>query len=119
MRVNAYGEIINYENTYKDIAENLKREQNVIIGWTDEGYTHLDILFSCRAYKQLGNDLQRGIRGNELFVSIIGLGAFGFDINANEKAPGYIAEKLNINGEPTVEKLGELINGVIKELIGG
>jgi len=48
MRVNAYGEIINYENTYKDIAE-----------------------------------------------------------------------KLNINGEPTVEKLGELINGVIKELIGG
>lgn len=118
MRVNAYGEIINYENTYKDIAEILK-EQSVIIGWNDDKYTHLDILFSCGAYKQSGNYLQRGLRGRELFVSIIGLGAFGFDINANEKAPGYIAEKLNINGEPTVEKLGELINGVIKELIGG
>ena len=119
MRADVYGDVINDEHTYKDIAENLKREQNVIIGWSDEKYTHLDILFSYRAYKQLGNYLQRGLRGNELFVSIIGLGAFGFDINTNQKAPGYIAEKLNLTGHPTVDKIGELINGVINELIGG
>lgn len=60
--------------------------------------------------------LQRGLRGNELYVSIIGSGAFGFDVNNNDKAGGYIAEKLNINGNPTVTKLAELINNIIKRL---
>ena len=116
MKQDIYGEIINDVKTYKDIANNLKDGSNVIIGWTDEEYTHLDILFSFRAYKDMKNYLQRGIRGNELFVSIIGLGSFGFDANANEKEPGYIAGKLNLTGKSTVEKFGELVNGIIKEL---
>ncbi len=116
MKADTYGEIINDENTYKDIADILKRGANVVIGWNDEQYTHLDILFSLRAYKEFGNYLQRGLRGNELFVSIISLGAFGFNVYNGEKTPGYIAEKLNLTGKPTVEKFGELVNGIIKEL---
>ena len=27
-----------------------------------------------------------------------------------------LAEKLNLTGKPTVEKFGELVNGIIKEL---
>ena len=61
--------------------------------------------------------LQRGLRGNELYVSIISLGVFGFDVKEQEIHKGYISEKLNIHGEPTVGKLAELINGIIKELI--
>jgi len=118
MKQDIYGEIINDVKTYKDIANNLKDGSNVIIGWTDEEYTHLDILFSFRAYKDMNNYLQRGIRGNELFVSIIGLGAFGFDVDNEKKAPGYIAEKLNLTGQPTVDKFGELINGIIQAIIG-
>lgn len=107
-----YGEIINGTETYDEIRKRLFKGENVIIGWTDEEYTHFDILFSLRAYKPQNNYLQRGLRGNELFVSIIGLGVFGFDVGS-QKSSGYIAEKLNIKGQPTIDKLGKLINGVL------
>lgn len=76
----------------------------------------MDILFTYNVYKEQGNYLQRGLRGNELFVSIISVGAFGFDINNSKKYPGYIGEKLNIRGTITREKLTDLINGIIGEL---
>ena len=115
MNVDNYGEIINGSYTYEGIATKLKEGESVIIGWTDEGYTHLDLLFNYKTYKE--GMLQRGLRGNELYVSIIGLGAFGFDVKDREIHEGYISEKLNIHGEPTISKLTELINEVIKELI--
>lgn len=116
MNKDKYGEIINGIDTYKDIAENLIHT-NVIIGWTDEECTHLDLLFNYKATREKGNYLQRGLRGNELFVSIISLGAFGFDVKDRKIHSGYISEKLNIHGEPTTTKLAELINGIMKELI--
>lgn len=110
-----YGEIINGYDTVKTIADKLKKGQAVIIGWTDEEYTHYDLVFNYNTYKE--GMLQRGLRGNELFVSVIGLGAFGFDVKERTENihSGYIAEKLNVSGE--ADKLGELINDVIKELI--
>lgn len=116
MNRDIYDEIINGENTYREIANRLKHGQSVIIGWTDERSTHLDILFTYHIYKEYRNYLQRGLRGNELFVSIISIGAFGFNVNNNQKYPEYIKEKLNLTGEPTCEKLADLINGIIKEL---
>lgn len=115
MNIDNYGEIINGSYTYKEIAIRLKERESVIIGWTDEEYTHLDLLFNYKTYKE--GMLQRGLRGNELFVSIISLGAFGFDVRDREIHSGYISEKLNIYGKPTITKLAELINGIIKELI--
>lgn len=115
MNKDEYGEITNGTYTYKEIANKLKEGQAVIIGWTDEKYTHLDLLFNYKLHKE--GMLQRGLRGNELYVSIISLGAFGFDVKDREIHEGYISEKLNIHGEPTVSKLAELINSVIKELI--
>ena len=115
MNKDEYGEIINGYDTVIEIAERLKDGQSVIIGWTDEKYTHLDLLFNYKTYKE--GMLQRGLRGNELYVSIIGWGAFGFDVIDREIHKDYIYEKLNIHGEPTVNELSELINGVIKELI--
>lgn len=115
MNIDDYGEIINGPYTYKGIANRLKEGESVIIGWTDEEYTHLDLLFNFKTYKE--GMLQRGLRGNELFVSIIGLSVFGFDVKDREIHEGYISTKLNIHGEPTVSKLAELINSVIKELI--
>ena len=115
MNINNYGEIINGAYSYKEVADRLNKGESVIIGWTDEKYTHLDLLFNYKTYKE--GLLQKGLRGNELFVSIISIGAFGFDVKNREIHKGYISEKLNIHGEPTVSKLGELINGIIKELI--
>ena len=115
MNIDDYGEITNGTYTYKEIANKLKEGQAVIIGWTDEKYTHLDLLFNYKSHKE--GMLQRGLRGNELYVSIISLGAFGFDVKDREIHEGYISQKLNIHGEPTVSKLAELINGIIRGLI--
>lgn len=115
MNKDEYNEIVNGYDTIKTIADKLKKGQAVIIGWTDEEYTHYDLLFTYNIYKE--GLLQGGLKGNELFVSVIGLGAFGFAVKDRIENihSSYIAEKLNLSGNP--DKLGELINDVIKELI--
>lgn len=114
MNFNKYGEVINGNETYKTIAENVWLEIPTLIGWTDEIYTHYDILFTSRVDKN--GCVQGGIERYDLFVSIMRIGAFGFKTD-DKKYPGYIAEKL-FNGrlDKSVEKVTELINGVIKEL---
>lgn len=109
-----YGEIINSEKTYEDIADILKTHGSVLIGWTDELYTHYDILFLYKA-QFYGTNIQGGIKSNDLFVTIMRKGAFGFKIDS-KKSSGYIAEKLNLSDNETAEKLAELINGVIERL---
>ena len=111
---NKYDEIINGEETYKVIAGNLMQGLNVFIGWTDNIYTHYDILFT---YKALGTGgYQRGLRYTDLFVSIMSIGSFGFKIDS-DKDVGYIAEKLfNGREDESVKAVTELINGIIKEM---
>ncbi len=109
-----YEEVINGKNTYRTIADFLLIKEPVIIGWTDEEYTHYDILFNlgCQKFGML----QRGLKQTDLYVSVMSIGSFGFKLDS-EKHPGYVAEKLfhgKLDG--SVEKLTELINGVINEL---
>ena len=110
-----YGEIINGELTYKTIAEKLKSKGSLLIGWCDEEYSHYDILFLYQT-DFAGTNIQGGIRQTDLFISIMRKGAFGFEINNQQKSPEYIAEKLHISGTHTSKKIAELINGVIKEM---
>ena len=52
MNKDNYGEIINGEETYKFIKEELcKNYYDVIIGWTDGELDHRDIYFSYRETK--------------------------------------------------------------------
>lgn len=113
-----YNEIINGEETYNEIADKLKQNIPVVIGWTDEDYSHFDILFVYKAYREPLNYLQRGFKSTDLFVSLLGWGSsYGFEID-REKDKGYISEKLNVHGE-TASKLTKLINEVIKRLREG
>lgn len=113
MDKDTYGEVINGENTYKEIAYLLKSGRSVIIGWTDEDYTHYDILFSLNVIKE--GTLQGGLRWNDLFVSIMRIGSFGFLIDS-KKDSGYIGEKLGLGDNITTNKLTDLINGIIERL---
>lgn len=108
-----FGEVINGEKTYKEIAYKIKHGYSVIIGWTDEEYTHFDILFTLNVVKE--GTLQGGLRWNDLFVSIMRKGAFGF-LTDSKKDSGYIGEKLGLGDNVTTEKLTELINGIIDNL---
>ena len=109
-----YGEIINGENTYKEIARVLKFVGTCLIGWTEELGGHYDILFVNKTIVY-GTNIQRGIKATDLFVSIMGKGAFGFKTES-KKYSDYIAEKLNLSDDETAEKLAVLINGVIERL---
>lgn len=116
MKVDEYGEVINGQATYDEIVANLVLGRSIMIGWTDEQMSHFDILFSFRAGRY-GSQIQGGLRPEtDLLVSIMRVGAFGFEVNASELHPGYVGEKLFMSGT-TCEKLTELINGVKKELI--
>lgn len=118
MNQDKYDEIINGEQTYKTIALKLKFGIPVLIGWTDEFGTHLDILFTNGAYKEKYNMNQMGLKADDIFVSVMGIGSFGFYRNDEDVSPDYIGEKLNLNGKnETTEKLAELINNIKKELI--
>ena len=108
MNNNNYGEIINGEETYKAIANRLLNNETVGIGWSDEEYTHFDIIFKLGLDCKVG-DFQRGIRRDYLFVGIIGHAFYGF-VPDTLKETGYITEKIGFRND----KLSELINGIIK-----
>ena len=112
MNIDIYGEIINGEDTYREIAKNLMKGESVGIGWTDEDSTHFDIIFTL-GIKKYGL-FQRGIKANDLFVSIIDWSSYGFRTD-DVKLGGYIQEKLRLsNYDITGEKVKELVNGVIE-----
>ena len=114
MNYNEYREVINGEETYKGIAQRLKKNKLVGIGWTDSECTHLDILFKL-GFDKFG-DFQRGIRANYLVVSIIDHTSYAFSPD-DIKLGTYIQEKLRFNNS-CGDKIAELINGIIKELWG-
>lgn len=118
-----YGAVINTPETYRAIADELRgigtvsgASIPVIIAWTDQAGTQLDILF-CYQPDQYGR-LQRGMSTNtDLFVAVSSFGMFGFDVTGPWKSPGYVGEKLHLGGDnTTTEKLADLINGLCREL---
>jgi len=122
-----YGEILNRPETFKWIVRALKVSGSVFIGWTDGHGTHLDILFTMNpAFYQKGiteilghvmqNNFQRGMKPTDLFVSIIGHGCFGFEINGEETFYSYYDEKLGGGYGSTADHLAVLINSVRKGL---
>ena len=116
-----WGEIINGKTTYKSIAKQIYNTDDdtagCIIGWTDQGVDHRDILFTYKP-RQFGN-LQRGLRWCFLYISIMDFACMGFLIEMrtdNRKDPGYLKEKLRLHDNSCDDKICELINGVIHEL---
>lgn len=113
MNHNEYLEVINGENTYREIAKELKEGKAVGIGWTDEEFTHFDIIFKYILEVKEGA-FQRGLRQNYLYIGIIDYTCFGFSTE-NRKDKEYIQEKLRMFNS-CGEKVAELINGIISYL---
>lgn len=109
--------IINGDKTYKFIKDKLSENGSVLIAWTDEIGTHLDILFTYNPISPNWSLVQGGIRPSYLFVSIMKIGSFGFTIESNKTAD-YMLDKFQMPEilRDTATKLAELINGVIKEI---
>jgi len=120
MNYDSFDTVINGEDTYEETARVLLRDGKIVYPWTDEKETQLDILFTyqpttCFEYG-LNCHMQGGVRVTDLFVSIMRVGAFAFQIDNNDSSPEYIAEKFRHHKNYTIEKLTDLINGVRKEI---
>jgi len=115
-----FSEITNSSDTYEWIADRLFLEGSVLVGWTDELGSHFDILFTSFPTTFVTNTMtfQGGIKSSDLYISIMRIGAFSFDVlNENfDTHPSYYAEKLKMDDGPTTRKLADLINGVRKSL---
>jgi hypothetical protein len=111
-----YDDVVNGDNTYSSIVKALNERVSVVIGWTDQEGSHLDILFSLFPFQQ--GLLQRGLRGRtDIFVSVMGLGAHGFEAGPSDTDAGYYSEKLHLGGRnATSEKLAELVNAIRSQL---
>lgn len=123
MNYDKYGEVINGNDTYNNIAMRLVKGQLVLIGWTDEGFDHRDIMFIYKSdgdnLRKFGDNIQRGMRWSNFFIGIIPDKFYGFNIEDqtdNRKHETYLKEKLSLNENSCDDKICELINGVIHEL---
>lgn len=113
----SYGTVYNTSHNFALLASILEKGESVLIPWTDEEYTQLDLLFAYKSVSQ--GRLQRGLKKTDLFVSVIGIGAFGFSVGEDsiESHPSYIKEKFGVNSRGiTWDKLTKLINSVRKQL---
>ena len=117
MKVDEWGTVFNCPENFNAIAQTII-DYPVFIAWTDGNSTQYDILFTMVNRFNIIGPVQRGLWDAELFVSIMGKGAFGFDMSSRGKHPSYIAEKLHLDNSSTTEKVAELINGVIEYLNG-
>ena len=118
MNFDEYSEVINGDKTYETIAKELINTGKCIIGWTDQGYDHRDILFTYGP-KHLGGNLQRGLHWCYLYVSIMDCSSMGFLIEKrtdNRKHNSYIQEKLRLADNDCDNKICDLINGVIHHM---
>lgn len=117
MERDEYGEVINGDRTYSEIAHAIiERHETVLIGWNDKQYTHYDIIFGATP-KRVGV-VQGGRAHCDIFVAIYGVGCAGFRADT-ESSVDYVAEKL-FNTRRELERretedivaITELINGV-------
>lgn len=112
---------LNDPETYKVIARILMRSTSFLFSWTPfvgSKSQYMILLVKGADYEHENRqNLQRGLQPEDLFVTIFGLGSFGFAIyNRNSNLHGsYVAEKLNV---PETEKdyVAELLSGILREL---
>jgi hypothetical protein len=93
------------------IVQNLKNNSSVFMNLQiEEEYSQYDVLFSYN-FVDYGRH-QRGITKNNLLISVIGFGSYGFSIAIPDTDPGYYKEKLGVSSN----FLSFLFNEVRKKL---
>lgn len=113
--IDEYGILKTSSESCAIIASLINNNGRLLVSWTDEEGTQLDILFTTLD-QRISHPLaqpQGGIKSDYLFVSIMRMGAFAFEINKSFTHPNTYAEKLGVDyGGVTANKLADLINGV-------
>lgn len=109
--------VVNSKGTYENIAEYLYDSSTAIFGWTNISLYNevsLTILINYVPVKICHSRLTKEVERANLFVSIIGFGAYGFNLSNKKLEPSYIADKLNIQqiNTPSVNYEDDLITQI-------
>lgn len=108
-----YGVVHNSSDTYLAAAAELWGRGRVLIGWTDEAMTHMDVLLSV-ASDSVGPLNRMDMRVPKLLIGVAAYGMFGFRIRSDDPIHhAYLGEKLGLRPSPTTEALADLVNGVM------
>lgn len=63
----------------------------------EEEYSQYDVLFVYKP-NNFGTH-QRGITDRDLFIGVVGFGAYGFNVNGSDTYPSYYKEKLGVSSD--------------------
>jgi hypothetical protein len=112
---NSFGEVVNHPETFNKIATALLTNGVVVLNWTDEAGTLLNVLLSYDPVRwgSPGGFVDSG--NHKLWIGVAGRGLFGFGYGSHSY--DYVAEKLGLRPDLTASKLVELIDGVQRQLL--
>lgn len=101
---------VNGEDTYSWIAKSIKRNGRCLVGWSENGKDGNDILFTFdrQGIVRIGR-VTPGLNPRNLFISVIGRGAFTVEMNNLATSPSLIARVMSIPSNTFAEKLAQLV----------
>lgn len=112
LELDEYNCVITTHKNIKEITKEILKNKSIIFTWENDSDCYTVIL-NYPLNKPMFNSLTRGLKPNNLFISIIGIGCFGFRIGEDDIYKTYYQEKLHMN---VPKELIELFNGIRKEL---
>ena len=118
IKLDEYGEFLACPENIESVVDKLLATGSVLIGWSDGEATHYDVLLNYIVdfYPENRVSFQRGIHYNDLFVSVIGRGAFGFDIEEDcYLSPYYFEEKMNIDSPELAAFISDVITNIYQK----
>ena len=111
-----YGVVENSPGTYRAVAQELRGFGSILLGWTDNAMSHMDVLFVYDP-TQIGPLNRMDQHPGKLLVAVAGYGMFGFKVRDDDYLHhAYLGEKLGFRPSVTTEALAALVNGVMAEL---
>ena len=113
MNLDKDGLAINGLETTRTILHFLDRCDPVLLSWTDGEGARFDILIVRGSQYVQPAGFQGGIRGDETFVSILRLGAWGFKCSGAKILAPYVIDKLGVRSPYTATMLADLLNSFV------
>ena len=113
------GQAHNGENTYRYISAVLKSGKSCLLTWANpRKKVSLVMLFTLLPVVPKDNLLRLGINSTDLFVSVMGKGAWSFRLEGTNINKNYLAEKLGLRYAGIENDLFNLINGIRNNIKG-
>ena len=110
-----HGLVCNGEDTYRCAALDMRYRHQVVLNWTDQRGTALNIhlAYGPTRVGTLAGMIDGG--PNKMWVGVAGHGCWAFEVQPGHLHADYIAEKLKVRGATAIA-VAELLDNIRREL---